>query len=327
MSERRGMMMMFDLHAKTVKRILFILVIGVACSLPSIRRQLVVFLEQQQQAGDWRISSGAQLSVTVLKNHSISSNSNNNHTTNTINSNKISPEFWKRHADIDCFTPLPEPVLGTHDLSRIINVGMPKVGSSSIQAYFRHSYGISKARHFHCGRAGNCGKCIRRAVRNGQPPLVSCGNFTVYSQIDQLTNNRGLCNFPQVLYLEQIYQENPHATFLLPMRNISAWYRSLAHWTAHGRATLMTHRFQKCALPMLNFTAQMGSKEQDYAMLMCNHVRHVRQFVRQHPTLTLIEFQLENNDTGALLERLFPGTFARYWGQSNVQTKFHRGND
>ena len=337
-------------HVKTVKRIVLMLVIGVACSLQGFPRRLggALLHDDATLTVDGSVETAADGSGS-----SSSNNNNNNNNTNLVssrffnvnnatveNDNNTSaatttttttttttPTDFAWWRDSDCLTPLPEPVMGTHDLSRIINVGMPKMGSSSIQAYFLPLYGPGKARHFHCGKAGYCGTCIQMAAKQGRPPLTSCGNFTVYSQMDQLTGSKGMCNFPQVLYLQALYRENPHATLLLPMRNISAWYNSLVHWTAHGRTTPMQKRFQKCQLPMLNFTSQMGKEPTDYAVLMCNHVRKIRQFVHQHPTLTLIEFQLEHNDTGTLLERYFPGTLAEHWTRKNVQGKLHRNEN
>lgn len=326
--------MMFLFHVKRVKRIVFILVIGVACSLQGFPRRLGVALWQDdatltadsgvETAAADNSSNSLVSSRFFTVNNATVENDNNTNTTTAATTSTTTPTDFAWWRDADCLTPLPEPVMGTHDLSRIINVGMPKMGSSSIQAYFLPLYGPGKARHFHCGKAGYCGTCIQKAVKQGRPPLTSCGNFTVYSQMDRLTDSKSVCNFPQVLYLPEIYRENPHATLILPMRNISAWYNSLAHWTAHGRITSMQKRFQKCKLPTLNFTAQMGQDPADYAVLVCNHVRQIRQFVHLHPTLTLIEFQLEHNDTGALLERYFPGTWAQHWTRKNVQGKLHR---
>ena len=67
----------------------------------------------------------------------------------------------------------------------------------------------------------------------------------------------------------------------------------------------------------------MGKELRDYATLMCNHVRNIRQFVSTHPTIRLIEFKIEGADTGEYLASLFPGSLASNWGQANVQKKLH----
>ena len=87
-----------------------------------------------------------------------------------------------------------EPILGTPDYvrMRILNMGFPKVGSSSLQHMLQHSYN-TKARHFHCGKVGYCGRCLRKSVarRNATEDgaasrktnlLEECGNFTAFTR-------------------------------------------------------------------------------------------------------------------------------------------------
>ena len=51
-----------------------------------------------------------------------------------------------RHLDHDCFEPFNEPMMGVHDLSRILNVQFPKCGSSSLQYFFKDDF---YTRHLH----------------------------------------------------------------------------------------------------------------------------------------------------------------------------------
>ena len=71
---------------------------------------------------------------------------------------------------------------------------------------------------------GPCGACIQKAVENNTPPLATCGNYTVWTQLDYPMNND--CYFPQVSALEEIVKENPDAVLILPLRNVSRWINS-----------------------------------------------------------------------------------------------------
>lgn len=59
------------------------------------------------------------------------------------------------------------------------------------------------------------GPCMTRAIKDGNPPLISCGNFAAYTQMDSESFS---CNFPQISYLNEIYNEEPSAILLLPFR-------------------------------------------------------------------------------------------------------------
>ena len=89
--------------------------------------------------------------------------------------------------DRSCFKP-NGPILGTPDYVCILNMGFPKVGSSSLQHILQHSYGAGKARHLHCGSVGYSGKCLRKSVwrhRNSIEDgnlLEECGNFTAFTR-------------------------------------------------------------------------------------------------------------------------------------------------
>lgn len=99
-----------------------------------------------------------------------------------------------------------------------INVGMPKMGSTSLQNYF--CCGNYTSSHWECGKGkGLCADCMKNAVLSGSPPLKSCGNFDAFMQMDRDTF------FPQVELLQQIHEESPNATFLLMFRNMTEWYR------------------------------------------------------------------------------------------------------
>lgn len=134
-----------------------------------------------------------------------------------------------------------------------INVGMPKMGSTSLHKvsyannHMEHTSvsfdrfddilnyntlscyvilpqyfccGNHTSSHWECGKGkGLCADCMKNAAASGLKPLESCGNFQAFMQMDKDSF------FPQIELLEQIHNESPNATFLLMFRNTSDWFR------------------------------------------------------------------------------------------------------
>ena len=126
------------------------------------------------------------------------------------------------------------------------------------------------------------------------------------------------CVFPQITYLEEIYNEAPNATFILPFRNVTEWVRSVSNWRTYRQ------RFNN----ICDFSKKLGikyrslSKDENMEELFCNHVKHIRQFVHDHPSLTLIEFSIEDPSAGNILASHFP-VDASKWGQKNANPKIN----
>ena len=173
----------------------------------------------------------------------------------------------------DCFNPLSFPVLGEYknwhinsnlNAPKIVNIGFPKCGSSTLNDFL--SKGIPRGKqlstigynvsHFWpCNRQrghGDCGSCMMNATEEGLPPLASCGNFAAYTQVDSVSKKE--CYFPQISYLNEIYNEEPSAIFLLPFRNVSEWTRSVSNWN-----TLRRRITNSCHFPEYNFSKGAGN--------------------------------------------------------------------
>lgn len=217
-----------------------------------------------------------------------------------------------------CFQPLATTIgPGFHDSlpNRIINVGMPKTGSTSLQNLFiqsglKYSNSYQNARHFHCGRdVGPCGACIQRAIKAGQPPLATCGNHTVWTQLDYPTYND--CYFPQVSALAEMIKESPDAVLLLPMRNVTSWINSVTKWG--DMRSILTRR---CDIPGLKRFE--GFYDVHFERFLCGHVKNVRELAKKVKTLTLIEFSIEDENVGRYLASKLPGLDEKLWSRSNV---------
>lgn len=100
----------------------------------------------------------------------------------------------------------------------------------------------------------------------------------------------------------------------------------MTHWNAHGKVPLtMRKRFEMAAIPEVNWTSANGRKDSDYDRFFCNHVRRVRAWVADHPTLSLIEFSIEDPHAGHYMASLFP-VDAADWGNSNENKDIHPAN-
>jgi hypothetical protein len=233
----------------------------------------------------------------------LSLNNNNNYQKNQ--SSSLSP-FTTNITTTTSFTlspppptsivfPLPTP---------IIVVGMPKAGTTSITDFFNRS-GYNTT-HFLCYDSPliHCGLCIRDAVNRSLPPLQTCGQYTVWSQIDvEYPPDR--CHFPQIVNLPELHAESPHATFVLNRRNMTQWIQSVKSWSRH-----MDERLAGC---------EHGPRSANTSDMIQWHVKQidrVRQFVRDHPSHALVEFDIADETTGILLATLFQ-TSATHWGTSN----------
>lgn len=111
---------------------------------------------------------------------------------------------------------------------KVINLGMPKMGSTSLHSYFK--CGGYTSVHYTCTKKAACSRCIKGAIEAGLPPFSACNmtNVDSFAQIDS-----GPENLVQVNYLDQIVSGVPNATFILTFRNMTNWYTSLTNWWGH----------------------------------------------------------------------------------------------
>ncbi|KAL7536772.1 hypothetical protein ACHAWF_005551 [Thalassiosira exigua] len=205
-----------------------------------------------------------------------------------------------------------------------INLGFPKMGTSSLYAYF--DCGGLTATHFKCGKKANgqnsrkCAVCTRESVAAGLPPLSQCGVADVYAQIDNGTY------FPQIELLEELVSGHPDATFFLTFRSMEKWYHSITHWPPRKNGPHMDERFLKLNItgsPYYEGGHKRPSNQQEFSDWYCRHVERVREAVANHPSHALVEVDIEDPDAGRRMEELF-GIDASCWGRSNVNANIHK---
>lgn len=131
-----------------------------------------------------------------------------------------------------CHKPIDPTISKSRDLfypqnvrnstARVLNMGVSKSGSSSVSKLFENS-GFY-ASQWGCGEAGLCGTCFSRHFNTTGDVFRQCGNFNFSGQLDQQMSG---CNYPQIELLDKIYEDAPHATWLMPLRNVSEWLSSV----------------------------------------------------------------------------------------------------
>jgi hypothetical protein len=243
----------------------------------------------------------------------------------------------------------------------IINVGLPKAGTSTIFNFF-HCNGL-RAQHWYCcddqlsashtkhNTNTLMSRCIMENILEGKPLLDGCGDFEVYSEIngprrlegfeDPEGNNRNLLDdgtlesrsqsmrhprilLPQHHYLDRIHEQYPNATFLLNLRPVEQWVESVMNWPSGLKMELPNEFFAQHQ--QHNGTSQFDERLHPPRVLselpdvlryiFDFHSQHVREFVKQHPSHTLIEVDITDDNAGIILADAF-GLNETCWGHFN----------
>ena len=194
-----------------------------------------------------------------------------------------------------------------------INLGFPKMGTSSLSSFFK--CGGHTSTHFNCGqRKGKCASCIRESVAAGLSPLALCGEADMYAQIDDGTY------FPQIELLEELVHGHTNATFFLTFRSMEKWYHSMTHWPPRKNGPHMSDRIMTHNITGSPTVEGGGSPEQFYEWY-CKHVQRVRNVIR-HSSNTLVEVDIEDLNTAQRMEDIF-GIEKSCWGHTNANALIH----
>ena len=198
-----------------------------------------------------------------------------------------------------------------------INLGMPKIGSTSLHTFF--ACAGYRSMHFRCKKDKKCSECIPESIKEGLPPFDKCGKADSYSQLD----DGSWGHFPQVEYLEQIvndFADNPgfpqNGTFLLMFRNMSKWYSSLTNWPPENEPG--SHMSDGLMLAdIAGFPSGRGRDEKEFSDWFCSHVKKVREVVDGHPSHSLVEINIDDPGAGDLITDIFDVN-STCWGHRNA---------
>lgn len=213
-------------------------------------------------------------------------------------------------------TPLP-----------IFVMGMPKAGTSSLANFFQCGLGRRwrhRVSHYECGKGyvfnaslaqqSSLVPCGIRLVRNvdaKKPLLDRIDHFDVYTELDANVGHDRLY-LPQISYTRAIYNGYPNATWILNIRDPHKWLSSVNRWRD------LRDRFTNSTFKIEWFQKGVGQKDSDMLRLYNHTLAHIRNFVTQNPSITLVEVMVEEPNAGQVLEDAF-GISRQCWGQHNVQ--------
>ena len=183
----------------------------------------------------------------------------------------------------------------------IFVVSLPKSGTTTVARYF-YCGKIWTANTF-CNtnqpngthrpqmRIGHC--ILENMQQNRSNPLHDCGNYKVWTD---LGHPRGTpCFYPSVHGLAYIAEYFPQATLLLTTRrNATTWAQSIRRWDSHNK---ILHKWRRCDL----FPSDL-STDAELESFYEWHIRHVQDFVAAHPSLTLIQVNLEDDDAAEQMQ-------------------------
>ena len=91
---------------------------------------------------------------------------------------------------------------------------------------------------------------------------------------------------PQVEELSALYDQFPNATWVLNTRPMEHWMKSVNEWND------LRERFVDCDIPGL--PAGEGDSDDELRQFFIEHDVRIRDFVEDHPSLKLIEFDVED---------------------------------
>ena len=195
-----------------------------------------------------------------------------------------------------------------------------KSGTTTIHAYFE--CGGQKTVHYASGRK-RTGPCLQRRITKGLKPVFQgCGGET----FDIYTDNANLgaprhCFDPSVHGLDAIYDSYPNGTILMSVRDSQGWLDSVKRYR-FGKWSLFGD-LKKCPDLWTTQVQDIGNRtltEEDILHFYDWHTEHVRNFAKNHPSMTYIEVALEDDETGQILEDAI-GIPAQCWGHANVNTR------
>lgn len=124
--------------------------------------------------------------------------------------------------------------------------------------------------------------------------------------------------FPQVENLLEIHEAYPEATFMLTFRSMESWYRSISNYYVWKRPLVDIMREKD----ITGLPAGRGSNVDEFSQFFCSHVKRVRQFVKDHPSHTLVEVDIEDEKSGRYMQDVF-GIGEDCWGHSNANLNIH----
>jgi len=203
----------------------------------------------------------------------------------------------------------------------VINLGLPKTGTTTLHNYFKcggrtsshWEVGMEETTRFKSGHPEpeTCAACLHRNIKiRDQAPLAGCGDYQVWTQIDDPNADPAKCFFPQVDSVDALHKHYPDAVYLLPRRDTEDWIRSVENAFHNdeemGSNTSMADRIRRCP-----FTTRVPAG--NLREFVRHHLARTRQWAQEHK-VTLIEYDIR--EPAPLLD-FFNDIPPRCWQHAN----------
>jgi Sulfotransferase domain len=149
-----------------------------------------------------------------------------------------------------------------------------------------------------------------------------------YLQDDGTVDYEGPGNrifLPQHFWIDRVHNAFPNATWILNLRDVDSWIGSVIKWGDDLHNQFFNEYFMQGAITDIpsenNSTAVNNLLREIYEQ----HHNMVREFVRQHPSHTLVEVNITDESAGEILGQAF-GLDSRAWANINKNRKGQRGS-
>lgn len=112
-------------------------------------------------------------------------------------------------------------------------------------------------------------------------------------------------------FVEQIYENYPNATWILNLREPHDWLKSIDRWQDLRKR--FTDNPYTPTLPR-----GKGGDDQDMISFYQAQAQRIRDFVNTHPSITLVEVQIDDSTAGQVMEDAFGIPASLCWKKRNA---------
>ncbi|KAG7364165.1 hypothetical protein IV203_037367 [Nitzschia inconspicua] len=235
----------------------------------------------------------------------------------------------------------------------IIVMGFPKAGTSSIFAFFQRQ-GF-RSQHWYCCNAQispqkggpdlMAGCMMKNLRRNHTNIFQGCGNdhIEVFSEINgprkkkyhPLTGKVGFLQddgtvdyvgpgsrifLPQHFHIDRVHNAYPNATWILNLRDVDSWTTSVMEWGDDLQNKFFNEYYMQGVVPHIPPHNDTDAVNDLLRRIYEEHHDMVRDFVRRHPSHTLVEVNIMDENAGNVLGDAF-GLDPQAWDNINVNKK------
>lgn len=144
-----------------------------------------------------------------------------------------------------------------------IVIGFPKCGTSSLHKYFLNNN--VKSSHYLIDNV-SVGLSIQKHKYRSELLLSEFPNIDAFTQIDWSGINNMV--YPQLTDLEILIEQYPNAKFILNLRNVYDWVRSVNNWNN------LRQRYIESELPYL--PKGKGNLDEDLIQWYNNHIERTK---------------------------------------------------